>query len=174
MKENKKISPIDEEVEEWAERERRRREAWLSGPSELEKRDWARQQYHHRMESEDYSEPVTPITDEEVEEWAERERKRRQAWLSGPSELEKRDWARRQYHRRRTHYSDYPYEESRDETVSERSFAVEREAELAAKGFISWFLEWPHHLWANMVETGRETEDKLYRPTRRRRIKYCD
>ena len=40
-------------------------------------------------------------TDQEVEEWAEREKKRREAWLAGPSEAEKREWRRRQRGRQR-------------------------------------------------------------------------
>ena len=41
-----------------------------------------------------------PTEQEEVEAWAEREKKRRAAWLAGPSEAEKREWSRRQQHLR--------------------------------------------------------------------------
>jgi hypothetical protein len=37
--------PTEQEVE-WAEREKKRREAWLAGPSDAEKREWRRQQRH--------------------------------------------------------------------------------------------------------------------------------
>ena len=36
--------PTDPEVDAWAEREKNRREAWLAGPSDAEKREWSRRQ----------------------------------------------------------------------------------------------------------------------------------
>jgi hypothetical protein len=93
----REVSSTDEPVERWAEREHKRRRAWLEGPTEWEKREWARQE-HRRLEVRHmFSGPTAPgPTDEEVEEWAEREHKRRNAWLKGPTEQEKRDWARRE------------------------------------------------------------------------------
>jgi len=44
------------------------------------------------------SSPVGP-SNSDVDAWAERERRRREAWLAGPSEDEKRDWARRKRRR---------------------------------------------------------------------------
>jgi hypothetical protein len=82
-----------DEVEAWAGRERKRREAWAAGPSEDEKddrvRSWRRRAFLGLEESR-----LGP-TREDIEAWAERERKRRAAWLAGPSESEKHDWARR-------------------------------------------------------------------------------
>ena len=37
--------------------------------------------------------------DVDAAEWAERERKRREAWLAGPSEAERLAWARRELRR---------------------------------------------------------------------------
>jgi hypothetical protein len=39
-------------------------------------------------------------SDEEIEDWAARERARRQAWLAGPSDEERRAYASRVKHRR--------------------------------------------------------------------------
>jgi hypothetical protein len=38
--------------------------------------------------------------EEDVDAWAEEERRRRQAWLNGPSDFEKQRWARREGRRR--------------------------------------------------------------------------
>src|SRR5512135_2674640 len=85
--------PIDDEAEAWAERERKRREEWLQGPTGEEKAAWARaQRWRGRI---GLAESPLPPSKEEVEAWAESERKRRAAWVAGPSEEDKREWARR-------------------------------------------------------------------------------
>jgi hypothetical protein len=81
-----------EESNAWATRERRRREAWLAGPSEEEKQEWVRRWRWRAAVG--LAESRLPPTREEVEAWALREHARREAWLAGPSEDEKRDWAR--------------------------------------------------------------------------------
>src|SRR5262245_26996268 len=82
-------APADSDVEEWAENERKRRQAWLNGPSETEKRIWALRRSERLAASGD---PVG-TTDEEVDAWAQRERRRRQAWAEGPTEDEKVRWS---------------------------------------------------------------------------------
>jgi hypothetical protein len=42
------IEPSDAEIEQWATRERRRREAWLRGPTETEKAIWAQHERDRR------------------------------------------------------------------------------------------------------------------------------
>jgi hypothetical protein len=87
------MRPTQEEIDAWAAREHRRREAWLAGPGEEERRDWARR-YRWRAALGLEESRLGPLP-EEVEEWAAREHKRRQEWMAGPSEAEKREWARR-------------------------------------------------------------------------------
>lgn len=82
------------EVEAWVERERRRRAAWLAGPSEEERIDWARR--YRRRAALGLEESRLGPSREELEAWAERERRRRAEWSEGPSEEEKRGWASRQ------------------------------------------------------------------------------
>src|SRR3989442_9255913 len=85
----------DEEVSEWADRERRRRQAWAAGPTEEEKLAWAQHERQLRtFDPEYFGDPLgTGPTDDEVQEWAERETKRRKSWLAGPTEEDKRAWA---------------------------------------------------------------------------------
>jgi hypothetical protein len=85
--------PTPEEAEAWADRERKRRQAWAEGPSEEEKQERARSWRRRAMFG--LEESRLGPTREDIESWAERERKRRAAWLAGPGEGEKREWARR-------------------------------------------------------------------------------
>jgi hypothetical protein len=89
------LQPAPEEVEAWATRERKRREAWIAGPTEHERQEWARR--HHRRATLGFGDARLGPTDEEVAEWAEREHHRRQAWLAGPTDEEKREWAHRSH-----------------------------------------------------------------------------
>ena len=91
------LRPTPEEIEEWAAREHKRREAWLAGPSEEERDDWARR--YQRRAALGLAESRLGPSSEDVAQWADREHKRRQSWLAGPTDHEKHDWARR--HRRR-------------------------------------------------------------------------
>jgi hypothetical protein len=85
------MRPTPDEIEAWAAREHRRRAAWLEGPREDEKQDWARQ-YRWRAVLGLEESRLGP-TSEEINLWAERERRRRAAWLAGPSDAEKKRWA---------------------------------------------------------------------------------
>jgi hypothetical protein len=88
------LQPTPEEVEAWAARETKRREAWLAGPGQAERDDWARR--YRRRAALGLAESRLGPSPDEVETWATSERARRQAWLAGPGEDEQRDWARRQ------------------------------------------------------------------------------
>jgi hypothetical protein len=92
------LEPTADEVDAWASRERKRRQAWLAGPSQDEQHDWA----HRRRQRAalGFTESRLGPSRDEVAEWAQREHKRRHAWLEGPTEHEKREWARG-YRRRR-------------------------------------------------------------------------
>ena len=54
-------------------------------------------------------------TEAELDDWAERERKRRQEWLNGPTADERAEWARRERMRRLARLS----EEDRDLVLAE-------------------------------------------------------
>lgn len=94
------LPPTPEEVEAWVNSEHKRREAWLAGPSQEEKEDWARR--YRRRAALGLAESRLPASPEDVAAWAEREHKRRQAWIAGPAEDEKREWARSYRRRART------------------------------------------------------------------------
>jgi hypothetical protein len=91
------LQPLPEEADAWASRERKRREAWLAGPTQFEQEEWARRR--QRRLTFGYEETALGPSTEEIAEWAEREHKRRQAWLAGPTDEEKREWGRRQSRR---------------------------------------------------------------------------
>jgi hypothetical protein len=86
------FEPDPEEIAAWAEREHGRRQAWLAGPGDEEKQEWARR--YRRRASIGLEESRLGPTREDVERWAEREHGRRQAWLAGPTEEDKRQWTR--------------------------------------------------------------------------------
>jgi hypothetical protein len=174
------VAPFDEEIEEWAERERKRRQAWLQDPTEEEKRAWAHARRHEARSAEPGLATSGP-TGEEIEEWAERERKRRQAWLQGPTEEEKRAWARS--HGRRRPRASYigPTWRGPDEVTDRYELAdetvrrIKRETELASKGAWRWMMEAPYWYWAKLVDAGREWEEGYERTERPRRIRlYAD
>ena len=48
----------------------------------------------------------TDVPEADIAAWAERERKRRQAWLEGPDEGEKQAWADAEWKRRKCEYRD--------------------------------------------------------------------
>jgi len=90
---HRNLEPTPEEIDAWAEREHKRRAAWLTGPSDEEKRDWARR--YRRRAAFGLEESRLGPTQEEVDAWADREHRRREAWLAGPTESETQEWARR-------------------------------------------------------------------------------
>jgi hypothetical protein len=119
--------------------------------------------------------PRTPKSDadsnNEVERWADREKKRRKAWLDGPSEEEKREWIER--HSRRKAY-DRP---SEDEDIEEgRRIAArwERDIGWAVMGFASRLMDSRYAILGNLVREGREAEDEYLASRRRRRRVFWD
>jgi hypothetical protein len=191
--------PTDWDTESWAERERRRRAAWLAGPSEDEKLAWARRERRRRSTGRGHLEDPSGLgpADEEVEAWAERERRRREAWLAGPSEDEKYRYARGERRYRRDDgggrwYDRYGDDRDRiwdvdwwlgrrrdrdsrdddyDETVYDR---VTRDAIYAAEGAMDMLASGPFRAFSRLVRNGRDWEEDDYRPRRPRRIRYND
>jgi hypothetical protein len=195
--------PTDEEVDEWAAKEHARRESWLEGPTESERLEWARQEREHRTSR--IGAPVaTGPTDEEVAAWADEERLRRQAWLQGPTQAEKAEYAQVESERRRWAvprpygYEPYGYAPYGYAPYgAEGSFApwmyvyaggwgaygprypapdyetarqFGRSLELAGRG--AWYLltEGPYVAWERLLEAGRTWEEQAYQPAPRQRI----
>lgn len=110
-------------------------------------------------------------TEREVEEWAEQEKKRRQAWVAGPSEVEKREWRQRQQDIRELKEmygaSDEP------DYVLERQLErrIRRDAYLARAGVLDLLLHWPPRLGAKLIRSGLDAQYDYYTdPAFRRRV----
>jgi hypothetical protein len=165
----------DPDVDEWADREHKRRQAWLNGPTETEKRAWARR-YRGRYGAPRFEDPydydVYEASDQDVEKWAAREHRRRQAWASGPTEAEREDFAIRTAPRQSSYGpvigDDYytSYTDSIDR--------MRREAYLAAEGAWSWLTDTPYRLWSELTDAGRAWESGYGMPSRRRRVSLYD
>ncbi|HVG99086.1 MAG TPA: hypothetical protein VNK05_19425, partial [Chloroflexota bacterium] len=108
----------------------------------------------------------------EIEQWAERERERRQAWLCGPTPAERAAWRQQNRQRSRTHLDAGPPPDG-----ARRAQPTLREAQLAAEGAAS--LLWraltadrttgPLRAWSRrgldaLVRAGREWEAEADRP----------
>jgi hypothetical protein len=98
----------------------------------------------------------------EVDEWALREHARRQKWLLGPGEEEKRTWARYERRRRMGEIG---------EAQLERSL---REAALARLGVWSLLTLSPMEAWRRLIDAGREHEELFGRPRPRPRVRMDD
>ena len=110
-------------------------------------------------------------TDQEVEEWAEREKKRREAWLAGPSESEKREWRRRQLELRDLKEMSGPSDDA--DSMLERHFErrIRREAYLARAGILDLLMHWPPRLGAKLIRSGLDAQYDYYTdPAFRRRV----
>jgi hypothetical protein len=114
-------------------------------------------------------------SDAEVEEWAARERQRREAWLRGPAQEERAAWAR-QERERRLQESASAQQRAAAEAERLRQRYV-REGQLAAEGALSLLLAWSRQGLAFLVQKGREWEEEAGRPGppgRRRRVPLDD
>jgi hypothetical protein len=107
------LQPTQEEIDAWAAREHRRRAAWLAGPSDEEKQEWARR-YRWRAALGIEESRLGPAR-EDIDLWAAREHKRREAWLAGPSEAEKQSWAGGQRRRAGAGATDSPAPPTQEE-----------------------------------------------------------
>jgi hypothetical protein len=112
------------------------------------------------------------VSEKEMELWAEREKRRRKAWLEGPTEEEKRDWAERE-RRRRTPHTGSIGEEDLDEgrRVADR---WQRDIGWAVAGLASRMIDSRYALLGNLVREGRQREDEYQASRPRRRRVYSD
>jgi hypothetical protein len=118
------------------------------------------------------AEPVLEPTPEEIEAWAERERARRQAWLSGPSEQERAEYAENLRQRRLAEAFDEG--EALLQERMRQGLHYSREAQLAAEGAMSLFFRWSQRTFAELVKAGREWEEDTALPRMPRRVRMDD
>jgi hypothetical protein len=106
------------------------------------------------------------VPEADIAAWADRERKRRQAWLEGPDEEEKQAWAEAERHRRKGEYLD----ELLDLDLSDGR----RMAERLVSGLTNRIVENPLRKLGNLIREGRDAEGRQSNPLRRRRRVYPD
>jgi hypothetical protein len=115
---------------------------------------------------------VSEPTEAEIDAWAERERARRQAWLAGPSEDERAEYAKRVRQRRLSDTFDEG--ERRLQETMRDGLHYGREGQLAAEGAMSLFYRWSRRTFAELVKAGREWEEDTALPRTRRRVPMDD
>jgi hypothetical protein len=115
---------------------------------------------------------VLEPTQAEIDEWATREKRRREAWLSGPSPDERAEYARQVRQRRVSDAFDEG--ESRVSEGVQLGVRYGREAQLAAEGAMTLFYRWSRRRMAELIRAGREWEEETTLPNRRRRVPMDD
>jgi hypothetical protein len=117
----------------------------------------------------------------EIEEWAERERQRRQGWLGGPTAEERASWMQQERERRLASLKAGPSSEAT--SLARRAQHSVREAQLAAEGAMSllWkgleaegpvgypvglFRRWSRRGTEVLVRAGQEWEAEMAQPSR--------
>ena len=115
---------------------------------------------------------VLEPTQAEIDAWAAAERKRREAWLNGPSAEERADYARRVSRRRVADAFDEG--ENRIEEGVRQGVHYGREAQLAAEGAMAVTYRWARRTLTDLVRAGREWEEETALPNRRRRVPLDD
>ena len=112
------------------------------------------------------------VSEADVAAWAEREKKRRQAWLEGPNEDDKKAWAEAERLRRKRQY--------REELLNiDDLFDVDLEegrriADRMMAGFTNRLVDTPLRKLGDLLREGRSVESREREPLRRRRRVYPD
>ena len=112
-------------------------------------------------------------TSAELDDWAKRERQRRQEWLNGSTAEEREAWAQRERMRRLSELSD----DDRDAVMAEWARQIARyprEMQLAAEGMVSLFYQWSRRQMTEFVRAGRDWEDQVNKTGRRGRVRLDD
>ena len=112
-------------------------------------------------------------TQAELDDWAARERKRRQEWLEGPTAEEREEWAQRERMRRLSQLSDTDREAAIAEWTRQ-AVRYPREMQLAAEGMFSLFYQWSRRQMGEFVRAGRDWEEHVARTGRRGRVHLDD
>lgn len=115
---------------------------------------------------------VPEPTQAEIDEWAAREKQRREAWLKGPSADERAAYTQRLRQRRLAEAFDEG--EARIADTVRLGMHYGRETQLAAEGAMSLFYRFSRRTLAELVRAGREWEEETSLPTRRRRVSLDD
>jgi hypothetical protein len=108
----------------------------------------------------------------EIDAWAERERARREAWLAGPSDDERAEYAT--YLRRRRIAEAFDEGEEMLQERMRQGLHYSREAQLAAEGAMTLFYRWSRRTFGELVKAGREWEEETALPRTRRRVPMDD
>jgi hypothetical protein len=111
-------------------------------------------------------------TEAEIDDWAARERKRREQWLNGPTAEERAQYAQRVRQRRLAEAFDEG--EARISEGVRMGVRAGRETQLAAEGALSVLYRWSRRTFAELVRAGREWEEETSLPNRRRRVSLHD
>jgi len=111
-------------------------------------------------------------TQAEIDAWAARERQRREAWLNGPTDEERAEYAQHLRHRRLA--STFDEGEARIADTVRMGVRVGREGQLAAEGAVALMFRFSRRTFAELVRAGREWEEETSLPTRRRRVSMDD
>ena len=111
-------------------------------------------------------------TQAEIDEWAARERQRREAWVNGPSPEEREAYAQRLRQRRLADTFDEGEAMLADSV--RRGMRLGREGQLAAEGAIALIYRYSRRTFAELVRAGREWEEETSLPMRRRRVSMDD
>lgn len=119
--------------------------------------------------------PVDPMalepTEAELDEWAARERKRREAWLNGPTAEERAAYAQRIREGRLAAI------EGGEEPWTEWGRQIRRyprEVQLAMEGAMSLMVRWSRRSFDELQRAGKEWEQDYGNPIRRRRVPLND
>jgi hypothetical protein len=116
--------------------------------------------------------PALEPSQAEIDAWAARERERRQAWLAGPSDEERAQYAKHVRQRRLAEAFDEG--EERLQESMRLGLHYTREAQLAAEGAMALLYRWSRRTMADLVKAGREWEEDTALPRARRRVPMDD
>ena len=116
--------------------------------------------------------PALEPSEAEIDAWAAREKARRQAWLSGPNEDERAQYA--QHVRQRRLAEAFDEGEFRLQESMRLGLHYGREAQLAAEGAMALFYRWSRRTMTELVRAGREWEEDTALPRASRRVRMDD
>ena len=108
------------------------------------------------------------VSEADIAAWADRERRRRQAWLEGPNEDDKQAWADAERQRRKRQYRDELLDIDLDLDDGRRI------ADRMMAGFKNRMVETPLRKLSDLLREGRDVESREREPLRRRRRVYPD
>jgi hypothetical protein len=115
------------------------------------------------------------VSDADVAAWAEREKKRRQAWLEGPNEDEKEAWADAERQRRKRQYREDLLDiDLFDIDLDEGRRMADRMADRMVAGFKERMVDSPLRMLGDLLRDGRDSEHRSREPLRRRRRVHPD